>query len=105
MDEPVPAGKSRFELEFTDEFYAELGRAEQYAIAIATLIERVARNPYEPSLVRECFYVNPDNDTFSFRMTDCPYEISWSTCCNSSNPTSLHQVWVVKFIAATRLDD
>jgi hypothetical protein len=102
MTEPIAGSKATFDREFLPEFYEELGRLDDSSRdEIAGLIERVIHNPYEPSLVGACFYVNEANDLFIFRLPTCRYSISWTIYNTSRNPLSIiAQDWKIKFLLA-----
>ena len=65
---PSTSSQTEFDYDADLEFVKELGiiDASEPVIAdrILELLRRVVKNPYEPSLVRECCYLNAANDLF-----------------------------------------
>ncbi len=92
----------RFEYQATADFAAKLGElvtAElEAANQIANLMKRVLRNPYDPSLVRRCWWVSDDNRRFSDRVGQ--YFLWWKVACRK--PLSVVDTdWEITFSKIT----
>jgi hypothetical protein len=90
---PARAAKS-FDYDATNpQFYADINRFDDATReAVAKLMERIIRNPYEPALVRKC-YLNPANEIFEYFLSAHNVTLSWTTTARNklsiTDPRSL----------------
>jgi hypothetical protein len=83
------------DLEFLKEFGDLLKNHPHLSLQVQSLIERILINPYEPSLIRACTWVNAKNNLFEYAIGKVA--LNWQVSPKRTE-SILNTDWRVRFL-------